>query len=57
MDNLAQGVTALTSISNMTQQQLQINTQYYNSLLGFQKSSQDSVNKLIQAALNNMRVS
>lgn len=55
MDNLGQGITALTSISNMTQQQLQIDTQYYNSLLGFQKSSQDSVNKLIQAAINNMR--
>lgn len=55
MDNLGQGVTALTSISNMSQQQLQIDTQYYNSLLGFQKSSQDSVNKIIQSALNNMR--
>lgn len=55
MDNIGQGITALTSISNMTQQQLQIDTQYYNSLLGFQKSSQDSVNKIIQTALNNTR--
>lgn len=55
MDNLGQGVTALTSISNMSQQQLQIDTQYYNSLLGLQKSSQDSVNKIIQSALHNMR--
>lgn len=57
MDNLGQGVTALTSISNMSQQQLQMDSQYYNSLLGFQKSSQDSVNKIIQSALNNMRSS
>lgn len=55
MDNLGQGITALTSISNMTQQQLQIDTQYYNSLLGFQKSAQDSLNKTIQTALNNTR--
>lgn len=55
MDNIAQGITALTSISNMTQQQLQINTQYYNSLLGFQKSAQDSLNKIIQTAINSMR--
>lgn len=55
MDNLGQGITALTSISNMTQQQLQIDTQYYNSLLGFQKSAQDSINKIIQTALNNTR--
>lgn len=55
MDNIGQGITALTSISNMTQQQLQIDTQYYNSLLGFQKSSQDSVNKIIQTALNNAK--
>lgn len=55
MDNIAQGITALTSISNMTQQQLQIDTQYYNSLLGFQKSAQDSLNKIVQTAINNMR--
>lgn len=55
IDNIGQGITALTSISNMAQQQLQIETQYYNSLLGFQKSAQDSLNKSIQAALNNMR--
>lgn len=55
MDNIGQGITALTSISNMTQQQLQIDTQYYNSLLGFQKSAQDYLNKTIQTALNNMR--
>lgn len=55
IDNLSQGITALTSISNMTQQQLQIDTQYYNSLLGFQKSSQDSINKIIQTVLNNTK--
>lgn len=55
MDNIAQGITALTSISNMTQQQLQIDTQYYNSLLGFQKSAQDSLNKIVQTAINNTR--
>lgn len=55
MDNIGQGITALTSISNMTQQQLQIDTQYYNSLLGFQKAAQDSVNKTIQTSIHNMR--
>ena len=55
MDNIAQGITALTSISNMTQQELQIATQYYNSLLGFQKSAQDSLNKIVQTAINNTR--
>ena len=55
IDNVAKGITALTSVSNMTQQQLQIDTQYYNSLLGFQKSAQDSINKTIQTALNNTR--
>lgn len=55
IDNIGQGITALTSISNMTQQQLQIDTQYYNSLLGFQKAAQDSVNKTIQTTINNIR--
>ena len=50
MDNIAQGITALTSISNMTQQELQIATQYYNSLLGLQKSAFDSINKVVQIA-------
>lgn len=55
MDILAQGVTALTSISNMSQQQLQIDTQYYNSLLGLQKGGMDSLTKSIQGILANMR--
>lgn len=55
MDILGQGVTALTSISNMTQQMLQIDTQYYNSLLGLQKIGQDTLNKIIQSIMNNMR--
>lgn len=55
MDNIGQGITALTSISNMTQQQLQMDTQYYNSLLGFQKTAQDSLNKTIQTTINNIR--
>lgn len=55
MDIFGQGITALTSISNVTQQTLQIATQYYNSLLGFQKSAQDSVNKTIQTIINNLR--
>lgn len=55
MDNLGQGVTALTSVSNMAQQQLQIDTQYYNSLLGLQKGGMDSLTKTIQGILANMR--
>lgn len=55
MDILGQGVTALTSISNMTQQMLQIDTQYYNSLLALQKVGQDTLNKTIQSIMNNMR--
>lgn len=55
MDILAQGVTALTSVSNMIQQLLQIDTQYYNSLLGLQKAGQDTLNKTIQSIMNNMR--
>lgn len=50
MDNIAQGITALTSISNMTQQEVQIATQYYNSLLGLQKNGFDSIMKVIQIA-------
>lgn len=55
MDNLAQGVTALTSVSNMVQQQLQLDTQYYNSLLGLQKAGMDSLTKTVQGILANMR--
>lgn len=50
MDNIAQGITALTSISNMTQQEVQIASQYYNSLLGLQKNGFDSIMKVIQIA-------
>lgn len=50
MDNIAQGITALTSISNMTQQEVQIATQYHNSLLGLQKNGFDSIMKVIQTA-------
>lgn len=50
MDNIAQGVTALTSISNMTQQEVQIASQYYNSLVGLQKNGFDSISKVIQIA-------
>lgn len=53
MDILGQGTTALTSISNMTQQALQISTQYYNSLLGLQKNALESLNKVIQIATKN----
>lgn len=51
IDNLGQATTSMTSISNMTQQEVQIASQYYNSLLGFQKSAFDSLNKVIQNAL------
>lgn len=50
MDNISQGITALTSISNMTQQELQVATQYHNSLLGLQKTAYDAINKVIQVA-------
>lgn len=50
MDNIGQGVTALTSISNMTQQELQVATQYHNSLLGLQKTAYDAINKVVQVA-------
>lgn len=50
MDNIAQGITALTSISNMTQQEVQIATQYHNSLLGLQKNGFDSITKVVQIA-------
>lgn len=50
MDNIGQGITALTSISNMTQQEVQIATQYYNSLLSLQKNGFDSIMKVIQVA-------
>lgn len=53
IDILGQGITALTSISNTTQQMLQISTQYYNSLLGLQKSALESLNKVIQIATKN----
>lgn len=53
MDTIAQGITALTSISNMTQQELQIATQYHNSLLGLQKNALDSLSKVIQVATRN----
>lgn len=55
MDNVAQGITALTSISNMAQQELQIDTQYYNSLLGLQKGGMDSLTRTIQGIIANMR--
>ncbi|MGL4348696.1 MAG: hypothetical protein ACRCSV_04495 [Chlamydiales bacterium] len=55
VDNIAQGITALTSISNMAQQQLQIDTQYYNSLLGLQKSGFDSLTRTIQGIVSNLR--
>ncbi|MGL4348697.1 MAG: hypothetical protein ACRCSV_04500 [Chlamydiales bacterium] len=50
VDNVNQGFTALTSVSNITQQELQMATQYYNSLLGLQKNLIDSINKVIQLA-------
>lgn len=50
IDNLAQAITAMTSISNMTQQEVQIASQYHNSLLGLQKNAYDSINKVVQIA-------
>lgn len=55
MDNIGKGVTAMTSISNAVQQELQMNAQYYNSLLSLQKGGMDSLNKNIQTAIHNMR--
>lgn len=50
LDNIGQGVTALTSISNMTQQELQLASQYHNTLLGLQKTAYDAISKVVQVA-------
>lgn len=50
MDNISQGITALTSISNVTQQELQLASQYHNTLLGLQKTAYDAISKVVQVA-------